>query len=294
MIYNNIYETIGKTPIVKYSDNLFAKLEFFNPGGSVKDRIAFSMINALVKEGKITETTTIVEPTSGNTGIGIAMICASLGIKSIFTMPSSMSIERQKILKAYGATLILTEPAQGMSGAISKAKELALLENHILLSQFENEFNPLAHFENTALEILNDFPDIDILVSGIGTGGTITGIGRKLKDLKPMVKIIGVEPKDSPFLSQGIKGPHKIQGIGAGFKPDILDLDVIDELKTVSSDDAIFFAKKSAKEHGIMLGFSGGSAYKVALDISNSTDKKILFIVPDNGERYISTELYED
>ncbi len=297
MIYNNIYETIGKTPVVEIktdenSANLYAKLEYFNPGGSIKDRIAFEMIDAL--KDKINENTVLVEPTSGNTGIGIAMISAALCLKCVLVMPETMSIERRKILKAYGAEIVLTEGAKGMGGAISKAEELAKLDNHIMLSQFENENNVLAHKKTTAKEIIEDFDDLDYFVAAIGTGGTITGNGIELKSKFSHINIIGVEPKDSPFLTQGVKGPHKIQGIGAGFKPTILDSSVIDEVATISNEDAIFYARKLGKDYGILAGFSGGANFKIALDVAKKAgkDKKVLFIVPDNGERYLSTELY--
>lgn len=302
MIYTNIYETIGNTPIVKLKTpdnmaNIYAKLEFFNPGGSVKDRIASNMIFALLNDGIITQNSTIIEPTSGNTGIGIAMICSSLGLKCILTMPESMSIERRKILKAYGATLVLTDASKGMAGAIEKAIELSALENHVLLSQFQNPYNPKAHANSTALEIIKDFPQgLSTFVSGIGTGGTITGVSSILKHHFNDMKIIGVEPENSPFLTKGVKGPHKIQGIGAGFKPEVLDLTNITDIFTVSDDDAITFAKKCALENGILLGFSGGAAFKIAFEIAKTLDntQNILFIAPDNGERYISTTLFED
>lgn len=302
MIYNNIYKTIGNTPVVEFKNNvdfgnIYGKLEYFNPAGSVKDRIAYSMIEHLKQENKINSETIIIEPTSGNTGIAIAMICSSLGIKCIFTMPETMSIERRKIILAYGAEIILTEGALGMGGAIQRAKELSEKPNYIMLSQFENIFNPIAHQRTTSLEIIEDFKDIgiDVFIVGIGTGGTITGTSKLLKEYFPNIHIVGVEPTASPFLSKGVKGPHKIQGIGAGFKPDILNLEYVDEIVTVDDDDAIKYARKSGKENGILLGISAGASYKVAIDFSKKLgkNKNILFIAPDNGERYLSTKLYD-
>lgn len=301
MIYNKIYDTIGNTPIVKidFCDEncaeIYAKLEFFNPGSSVKDRIAKNMILSMLSDGIINKDTTIVEPTSGNTGIGVAMVCASLGLKCVVTMPSSMSIERQKVLKAYGATLVLTEPANGMPGAIAKATELCEQPNHITLAQFDNKYNAPTHAETTAREIIADFDSLDAFVAGIGTGGTITGNSKVLKDAFSGIKIIGVEPADSPFLSQGTKGPHKIQGIGAGFKPSVYNDEFIDQISTATVNDAYEYARKCATSQGILLGVSGGAAlsvaHKIALELGSG--KKVLFIAPDNGERYLSTELYE-
>ncbi len=300
MIYNNIYETIGKTPVVKISGdensaNIYAKLEFFNPGGSVKDRVACQMIMSLKESGKINSETVIVEPTSGNTGIGISMICSALGIKCKITIPETMSAERMKIMSAYGTELVLTEGKKGMPGAIEKAKELALLDNHIILGQFDNFDNVMAHKLTTAKEICDDFDgmNLDAFVAGIGTGGTVTGNGEVLKEKFGDIKIVGVEPFSSPFLSKGEKGPHKIQGIGAGFKPSILDLDVLDEIITVTNDDAISYARKLAQK-GILIGYSGGANYKAAVEMAEKLGKgkNVLFIVPDNGERYLSTDLY--
>ncbi len=299
MIYNNIYEIIGKTPIIKLksdenSADLYAKLEFFNPGGSVKDRVAFQMIEAI--KDKINENTVLVEPTSGNTGIGIAMVCASLGIKCILVMPETMSIERRKILKAYGAQIILTKGSEGMAGAINMAEALAQKENHIMLSQFTNENNVLAHRNTTAKEIFEDFTDLDYFVAAIGTGGTITGVSTELKLKYPFITTVGVEPTSSPFLTKGEKGAHKIQGIGAGFAPSILNRDIIDEIHTVSDDEAMQFARKLGTDYGILAGFSGGANFCIASNIAKKIGKgkKVLFILPDNGERYLSTELYEE
>ncbi|MFI3257080.1 MAG: cysteine synthase A [Spirochaetales bacterium] len=296
MIYTKIYEAIGNTPIVKMQTtdkniaDVYAKLEFFNAGSSVKDRVAKSMIFNMMKDGLLSETDTVIEPTSGNTGIGIAMICASLGIKCVFTMPESMSVERQKLLKAYGAEIILTPASEGMSGAIKTAKTLQETKGYVMLKQFENEYNPLAHKNTTACEIIQDFDSLDACICGIGTGGTVTGVGEVLKKHYKDIKIIGVEPAGSPFLTQGKKGPHKIQGIGAGFKPDVLNLDVPDEIITVSDEDALSYMKQCGITQGILPGISGGAAYKVALDIAKQlgTGKKVLFIMPDNGERYLT------
>lgn len=295
MIYNNIFETIGKTPILEFKENVYGKLEYFNPAGSIKDRVSMNMISKLQEDGKINKDTILVEPTSGNTGIGIAMISSALGIKCIFTMPESMSIERRKLLVAYGGEIVLTEASLGMAGAIEKAKELSKLDNHIMLSQFENPCNPLAHEQATALEIVEDFKHIglDVFVATIGTGGTITGISKVLKQHFPNIHIVGVEPAKSPFLSKGVKGAHGIQGIGAGFKPDILSLEYVDEIVTIEDEDAFSFARKSGKENGVLLGISGGAGYKIACDFSEKfPNGNVLFIAPDNGERYLSTTLY--
>lgn len=294
MIYENILKTIGNTPVVKMksdenSADIYAKLEFFNPAGSVKDRAAYYMLKDVPKNS------IIVEPTSGNTGIGVSMICASLGLKSIMVMPETMSIERRKIMKAYGAELILTEGKLGMKGAIAKAEEISKSENHVMLSQFCNDQNVNAHIQTTAVEIINDFDDLDCFVAGIGTGGTITGNSKKLKEAFSNIKIIGVEPEASPFLTQNTAGPHKIQGIGAGFKPEILKLENVDKIETVTNEDAFEYARMSGVLNGVLLGISGGAAYKVATDYAKKLGKgkKVLFIAPDNGERYLSTELYE-
>ncbi len=299
MIYSNISEIIGKTPVVKINDpeikaSLYAKLEYFNPGGSVKDRAALYMIEGFKRKGLINSDTVLVEPTSGNTGVGISMLAAAFGIKCKMVMPDTMSLERRQIVKAYGAELILTPGAEGMGGAIAKAKELAELDNHIMPSQFENFDNVLAHKSTTAKEIIQDFDDLDYFVAAIGTGGTVTGNGEVLKKYFDHIKIIGIEPENSPFLTQGVKGPHKIQGIGAGFKPAILDTNAVDKVVTIKDEEAIEFAKRLGTHHGVLAGFSGGANYKVAYDIAKTADKdeKILFIVPDNGERYLSTVLY--
>ncbi len=305
-IYNNITELIGKTPIVKASSfiennsinaNILLKIESFNPGGSVKDRIALSMIEDLEKQGVLNKNSVIVEPTSGNTGIGIALVCASRGYKTILTMPDTMSVERRILATAYGAEIILTEGSKGMPGAIDKAKEIVeSTENAFILSQFENSCNPKTHFENTGVEIWNDTEgNIDILVAGIGTGGTITGTGQYLKSKNPNIKVVAVEPKDSPVLSKGEKGPHKIQGIGAGFVPDTLDTSVYDEVVTITTEEAFDTARELAKTEGILTGISSGGALSVAKRVAlrpENKGKTIVVVLPDVGERYLSTPLY--
>ncbi|MBE2986094.1 cysteine synthase A [Campylobacter sp. RM12920] len=299
MIYENITQTIGKTPVVKLKSGeneaeIYAKLEFFNPGSSVKDRIAFNMIQKMLQNGKLKDGDTIVEPTSGNTGIGVAMVGSALGFKVVLCMPESMSIERRKIVAAYGAKLELTEAAKGMKGAIARATELAAQPNHVMLSQFENEFNPEAHELNTGVEIIADFDSLDAFVAGVGTGGTISGVAKKLKEKGYNTKIVAVEPEASPVLSGGNPSPHKIQGIGAGFVPDTMNLDIVDEIQKISNEDAMLGAREVAKSEGILFGISGGAAYVAARRVAKALGKgkKVLFIAPDNGERYLSTELY--
>lgn len=300
MIYNKIDELIGNTPIVKLpidddSAELFVKLEFFNPGGSVKDRIAKKMIEAAIISGDLKEGDTIVEPTSGNTGIGVAMVGASKGYKVVLTMPDTMSMERRNILRAYGAELVLTEGTKGMKGAIEMANQLASEKGYVMLRQFDNPNNVKVHEETTALEIIKEFPNgIDAFVAGVGTGGTITGVSNVLKPKFPMMKVVAVEPADSPVLSGGKPGPHKIQGIGAGFVPSILDVNVIDEVFTVSNDDAFKTTRALAKEHGLFLGGSCGAAIFAAIDVAKrlGKGKQVLVIAPDNGERYLSTPIY--
>lgn len=301
MLFNNITETIGKTPVVKLKTNensadIYVKLEFFNPGGSVKDRIALNMIEKMEKDGKLRQGDIIVEPTSGNTGIGIAMIGSAKGYNVILIMPDTMSIERRQLLKAYGAKLVLTEGAKGMKGAIEKAKELASEEGHVILSQFENCYNVDAHIENTSKEILSDIEDLDAFVAGVGTGGTVTGVGKVLKEKNKNIEIVAVEPEDSPVLSGGEPGPHKIQGIGAGFIPPIMNLEYVDKIEKITLDQALEGARFLAKNEGILLGISGGAAFEGALRTAKrlGSGKKVLFIAPDNGERYLSTMLYQD
>ena len=299
MIYDNIVKTIGNTPIVKVKTGadeaeIYVKLEFFNPGGSVKDRIAFNMITKMLADGTLKHGYTIVEPTSGNTGIGVAMCGAALGFKVILCMPESMSIERRKIVAAYGAHLELTPAAGGMKAAIAKATELASQPNHVMLSQFENKYNPQAHELTTAAEIVADFSKLDAFVAGVGTGGTISGVAKVLKEKGYDTKIIAVEPEASPVLSGGNPGPHKIQGIGAGFLPNTMDMSLVSEVEKVSNDDALNAARAIAKSDGLMIGISGGASYVAAKRVAKrlGAGKKVLFIAPDNGERYLSTELY--
>lgn len=306
MIYNNVTELIGKTPIVRLNNiskgsgvEILAKVEFFNPGGSVKDRIALNMINAAENEGRINQESILVEPTSGNTGIGLAMVAASKGYKLILTMPETMSIERRKLLKAFGAEIILTPGEKGMRGAIDKALELILENpNAILFQQFENPQNPEAHKKTTALEILEDTNgDFDFFVASVGTGGTLTGVGSILKEKLPEVQIVAVEPWDSPVLSGGKPGPHKIQGIGAGFTPKVLDLKIIDQVIKVKSKDAFKCAQNLAKKEGLLVGISSGAVLAAALDLARlpqNAGKKILILLPDTGERYLSTELFDN
>nr|WP_314127783.1 cysteine synthase A [uncultured Campylobacter sp.] len=302
MIYENIVQTIGKTPIVKINSvheedmaGIYAKLEFFNPGGSVKDRIAANMILGMQKEGALKKGDVIVEPTSGNTGIGAAMVGAALGYKVVLVMPETMSIERRKLQKAYGAELVLTEGAKGMKGAIEKANELVREKGYVMLSQFENKFNPQAHELTTAKEIMDDFKELDAFVAGVGTGGTLSGTARALKANGYKTKIVAVEPNDSAVISGEKPGPHKIQGIGAGFIPATLETAYIDEIERVDNDEAFEAARRLAKEEGILLGISGGAALAAAVKVAKrlGKGKKVLFIAPDNGERYLSTPLYE-
>lgn len=302
MIYNKIFETIGNTPIIRLQNVLsnemaqvYVKLEYFNPGGSIKDRIALSMIEDAEKKGLLKPNGTIIEPTSGNTGIGIAMIGASKGYRVIIVMPETMSIERRKLIKAFGAEIILTEGSKGMRGAVEMAEKLAAENGYFMPLQFNNESNPLAHMETTAREIIKQTEGkLDVFVCGVGTGGTITGVGRVLKREIPNIKIIAVEPKDSPVLSGGTAGPHKIQGIGAGFIPKILDMDIIDEIITVSNEEAIETSRKIAKMEGVLVGISSGAAIYAAIKKAKDMgkDKRVLTIAPDTGERYLSTELF--
>ena len=302
-IKKSVLETIGKTPLIeierykaakKINNNLFAKVEFFNPGGSVKDRVGLKLIKQAYQDGLINEKTTIIEPTSGNTGIGLAIACAIYGNELILTMPETMSIERQKLLKAYGAKIVLTSAKKGMQGSVDKANELAdKIENSYIPGQFVNPNNPLAHQESTALEIIEDFnDDIDYFVAGIGTGGTITGIARVLKEKYPDIKIVGIEPEDSPLISKGKAGPHDLQGIGANFIPDILDLDLIDSIIAVSSEDAYQASRLLAKKEGLLVGITAGAALHGASKLPGE-DKNIVVLLPDTGERYLSTELFK-
>ncbi len=305
-VYNNITETIGSTPLIHLQNiesqfslqaKILAKVESFNPAGSVKDRAALYMINDAEKKGLINKETTIIEPTSGNTGIGLASIAASRGYRTILTMSSSMSKERQDLLKAYGAEIVLTEPAKGIPGAIEKAQELASqIENSFIPSQFSNPANYQSHRDTTGPEIWNDTDGIiDIFVAGIGSGGTITGTGTFLKSKNSSIEIIGVEPAKSPFLTKGEKGPHGIQGIGAGFKPDILNTEIIDAIECVADEDAFATAKNLAQSEGILAGISSGAALFAAIQYAKKAENKgktIVVVLPDTGERYLSTGLF--
>lgn len=307
-LYNNISETVGDTPCVRLNRiaeeagakaEIYAKLEFFNPLASVKDRLALSMIEVAEREGNINKDTVLVEPTSGNTGIALAFICAAKGYKLILTMPESMSIERRNMLKILGAELELTEAAKGMKGAIAKAEEIvAGNDNALMLQQFKNPANPLIHRNTTAEEIWNDTNgEVDVFVTGVGTGGTLTGVAEALKQRKPDIKIVAVEPEDSPVLSGGQPGPHKIQGIGAGFVPDILETDLIDEVITVGNETAFETARKVATTDGIPVGISSGATIAAALEIAareENAGKKIVVIVASTAERYMSTALFSD
>jgi len=304
-IFSDITKTVGNTPLVKLNRvveginaTILAKLEFFNPLSSVKDRIGISMIEAGETEGLIGEETVIIEPTSGNTGIALAFVCAAKGYRCILTMPETMSIERRKLLQMLGAELVLTPGSEGMPGAIKKAEELvAQVPNAFMPQQFINPANPHVHRETTALEIWNDTDgQVDILVAGVGTGGTITGVAEVIKAKKPTFKAVAVEPADSPVLSGGKAGPHKIQGIGAGFVPEILNEEIIDEVVTVSNDDAFAMAKELAKEEGILGGISSGAAVWAALEVAKrkeNSGKLLVVVIPSCGERYLSTPLAE-
>ena len=306
MIYNKIIDTIGKTPLVRLSRieekfglkaKLVAKVESFNPAGSVKDRIAKAMVEDALKKGLIKPDTVIVEPTSGNTGIGLSMVAASLGLRIILTMPETMSVERRNLLKAYGAELVLTEGAKGMKGAIAKAEELAKeIPNAFIPSQFTNMANPNMHYQTTGPEIFADSEgEVDFFVAGVGTGGTISGTGRYLKEKKPSVKVVAVEPETSPVLSKGTPGPHKIQGIGAGFVPETLDTKVYDEIITISNEEAFEKGRLSAQTEGILIGISSGAALAAAIKLAQreeNSGKTIVVLFPDTGERYLSTAMF--
>ncbi|MDN7229324.1 cysteine synthase A [Planococcus sp. N064] len=305
-IGNSITELIGQTPIVKLNRmtgaedaDVYLKLEYFNPGSSVKDRIALAMIEAAEKEGKLKEGDTIIEPTSGNTGIGLAMIAAAKGYKSVLVMPETMSMERRNLLRAYGAELVLTPGPDGMNGpngAIKTAEKLANENGWFMPQQFKNEANPEVHRLTTGPEIVEAMGDqLDAFISGIGTGGTITGAGEVLKENYPDIHIVAVEPTDSPVLSGGKPGPHKIQGIGAGFVPDILDTEIYSEIIQVTNDQSFETARQAAREEGILGGISSGAAIYAALQVAKrlGKGKKVLVIIPSNGERYLSTPLYQ-
>jgi len=301
-IANNVSELIGNTPVVRLnkivedgSAEVYLKLEYMNPGSSVKDRIALAMINDAEEKGLLKSDATIIEPTSGNTGIGLAWVAAAKGYKAILVMPDTMSIERRNLLKAYGAQLILTPGKEGMKGAIAKATELAEQNGYFMPQQFQNEANPEIHRQTTGKEIVEQMGDqLDAFVSGIGTGGTISGAGSVLREAYKDIKIVAVEPADSPVLSGGSPGPHKIQGIGAGFVPDTLNTEIYDQIIKVANEDAFEQARIAAKEEGILGGISAGAAIHAALQVAKElgAGKKVLAIIPDNGERYLSTPLY--
>ena len=307
-IYESVTELIGGTPILKAKNfakqaganaTLLAKLEYFNPAGSVKDRIAKAMIDEAEKSGKLKEGSVIIEPTSGNTGIGLASIAAAKGYRIILTMPETMSVERRNLLKAYGAELVLTEGAKGMKGAIAKAEELAKeIEGAFIPSQFENPANPAAHRATTGPEIWKDTDGkVDIFVAGVGTGGTVTGIGEYLKEQNPDIKVVAVEPATSPVLSKGEAGPHKIQGIGAGFVPDTLNTKIYDEVLPIENEDAFAAGRAFAKAEGVLVGISSGAALHAATILANRPEnagKNIVVLLPDTGDRYLSTALFAD
>lgn len=302
----NILEYVGKTPLVRLSNiinrhslcaNVIVKIEAFNPGGSAKDRVALNMVLKAEKEGRIKPGATIIEPTSGNTGIGLALVSAVRGYHLILTMPETMSIERRKLVAAYGAEVVLTPGAEGMKGAIAKAEELqASIPGSIIMGQFDNPDNTEAHYLTTGPEIWHDTDGkVDVFIAGIGTGGTVSGTGKYLKEQNPDIQIIGIEPANSPFLTEGRSGAHGLQGIGAGFKPSILNVDVIDKFVTVKEDDAYSAARLLAKEEGILAGISSGAVLHVALQLAKQPEnagKNIVVLLPDTGERYLSTELW--
>ena len=306
-LYKSMEELVGKTPLVELQNiekklnlkaRLLAKLEYFNPAGSVKDRVALSMINEAEKDGKLNKDTLIIEPTSGNTGIGLAAVAASKGYKITIVMPDSMSVERRQLMKAYGANLVLSEGAKGMKGAIAVAEKLHEENpNSIIAGQFVNPANPKIHYNTTGPEIYSDTEgNIDYFVAGVGTGGTITGVGKYLKEKSDSVKIVAVEPETSPVLSKGVAGAHKIQGIGAGFVPAVLDRSVIDEIVTISNDDAFEYGRLPGKLEGFLVGISSGAALKAAIDIASKEEnvgKTVVVLLPDTGDRYLSTPLYQ-
>lgn len=307
-IYTSIDQLIGKTPILKLTNiekkfglkaNILAKLEYFNPAGSVKDRVAKKMIDDAEASGKLTADSVIIEPTSGNTGIGLSAVAAARGYRIIIVMPETMSVERRQLMKAYGAELVLTDGSKGMTGAIEKAQELSKeIPNSFIPSQFSNPSNAKAHFETTGPEIWADTDgNVDVFIAGVGTGGTITGIGEYLKKQNPNVKIIAVEPKSSPVLSEGKSGPHKIQGIGAGFVPEVLNTEIYDEVFPVENKDAFEIGGILGKTEGFISGISSGAALYAAIEISKKPEnegKNIVVLLPDTGDRYLSTELFDD
>lgn len=307
-VYTSADQLIGKTPILEFTNieksegleaKILAKLEYFNPAGSVKDRIARQMIDEAEKEGKLNADSVIIEPTSGNTGIGLASVAAARGYRIIIVMPETMSIERRQLMKAYGAELVLTEGSKGMKGAIAKADELAKeIPNSFIPGQFVNPSNPKAHFETTGPEIWEDTDgDVDIFVAGVGTGGTVTGVGQYLKSKKSDVKVVAVEPKTSAVLSTGVAGSHKIQGIGAGFVPEVLDTKIYDEIIAVSNEDAFATGKKIGRKEGVLVGISSGAALYAGIELAKRPENKgktIVVLLPDTGDRYLSTPLFAD
>ena len=307
-VKNSFLDLVGNTPLVRVNNlikkdelkaDVLAKLEYFNPAGSVKDRIAKEMIQDALEKGLINENTTLIEPTSGNTGIGLSAVATALNLKIIITMPETMSVERRNLMKAYGAKLVLTPGGEGMKGAIAKAKELASqIENSFIPGQFENPANPTAHYKTTGPEIYEQTEGkVDIFVAGVGTGGTISGIGKYLKEKNPEVKVVAVEPASSPVLSTGKGGAHKIQGIGAGFVPETLDTKIYDEIITVENEDAFATGKEMAKTEGILVGISSGAALYAAKELAKREEnagKTIVVLLPDGGDRYLSTPLIQD
>lgn len=307
-IYSSVTELIGNTPLldaknfsaaVEFNGRLLVKLEYFNPAGSVKDRVAKAMIEHAKRDGKLKPDSVIIEPTSGNTGIGLASFAAARGYRAIFTMPDTMSVERRQLLKAYGAEIVLTEGSKGMKGAIAKAEELAAeIPNAFIPSQFTNPANPQAHFDTTGVEIWNDTDgNVDVFVAGVGTGGTLSGVGKFLKSKNPDVKIIAVEPETSPVLSQGRAGAHKIQGIGAGFIPDTLDVNVYTKVVPVTNEDAFKFGRLFARTEGVLVGISSGAALSAAVALAKRAKyagKNFVVLLPDTGDRYLSTPLFAD
>lgn len=305
-IFSSVTELIGHTPILEAKNfskamnvkaKIFVKLEYFNPAGSVKDRIAKAMIEKAEREGILKADSVIIEPTSGNTGIGLASVAAARGYRAILTMPETMSVERRNLLKAYGAEIVLTDGAKGMKGAIAKAEELAKeIPNSFIPSQFNNPENPKIHFETTGPEIWDDTDGkVDVFIAGVGTGGTLSGVGRFLKKQNPNVKVIAVEPATSPVLSQGKAGAHKIQGIGAGFVPETLDTKIYDEIVAIENDDAFKFGREFARAEGVLVGISSGAALAAAYQLASRADyagKNFVVLLPDTGDRYLSTELF--
>ena len=308
VIYTSADQLIGKTPLLELTHiekkhnlkaKIFAKLEYFNPAGSVKDRIAKAMIDDAEQKGLLKEGSVIIEPTSGNTGIGLASVAAARGYRIIIVMPETMSVERRQIMKAYGAELVLTDGTKGMKGAIEKADELSKeITNSFIPGQFVNEANPKAHFETTGPEIFEDTDgNVDFFVAGVGTGGTITGVGKYLKSKLPEVKVVAVEPKSSAVLSTGVAGPHKIQGIGAGFVPKVLDTDIYDEIIPVENEDAFAMGKEVGRNEGVLVGISSGAALWAAIEVAKRPEnegKNIVVLFPDTGDRYLSTPLFAD